>query len=65
MQKKCNSKHASSLNGYTSDLLKQDVLVEPTGMYLRRVNGVTVRKPAAGNWGIQLPEATKLAHSHH
>jgi len=26
-----------------------DVLVEPTGMYSRRVTGVTVRKPAAGN----------------
>jgi len=26
-----------------------DVLVEPTRMYLRRVTGVTVRKPAAGN----------------
>ena len=33
----------------TSDLLKQDVLVEPTGKYLRRVTGVTVREPAAGN----------------
>jgi len=26
-----------------------DVLVEPTRMYARRVTGVTVRKPAAGN----------------
>jgi len=26
-----------------------DVLVEPTGKYLRRVTGVTVREPAAGN----------------
>jgi hypothetical protein len=26
-----------------------DVLVEPTRMYARRVTGVTVHKPAAGN----------------
>jgi len=26
-----------------------DVLAELTGMYLQRVTGVTVRKPAAGN----------------
>ncbi|KEK29458.1 hypothetical protein SXM_0881 [Shewanella xiamenensis] len=26
-----------------------DVLVEPTGTYARRVTGVTVQKPAAGN----------------
>ena len=36
-----------------------DVLVEPTGTYQRRVTGVTVREPAAGNWQAQLPEATK------
>ena len=35
-----------------------DVLVEPTRMYLRRVTGVTVRKPAAGNWEIPLPKTT-------
>jgi len=26
-----------------------DVLVEPTGTYARRVTGVTVQRPAAGN----------------
>ncbi|WP_297895586.1 hypothetical protein [Shewanella sp.] len=36
-----------------------DVLVEPTGMYARRVTGVTVLKPAAGNWEIPLPKAMK------
>jgi len=36
-----------------------DVLVELTGTYLQRVTGVTVLKPAAGNWEVQLPEATK------
>lgn len=36
-----------------------DVLAELTGMYLQRVTGVTVQEPAAGNWEVQLPEATK------
>lgn len=36
-----------------------DVLAELTGMYLQRVTGVTVREPAAGNWEVPLPEATK------
>ncbi|AVT48306.1 hypothetical protein C8I07_11485 [Shewanella baltica] len=35
-----------------------DVLVELTGTYLQRVTGVTVQKPAAGNWEIPSPKAT-------
>ncbi|MCG9964393.1 hypothetical protein [Shewanella cutis] len=37
-----------------------DVLVEPTGKYPRRVAGVTVLKPAASNWEVQLPEAMQM-----
>jgi len=36
-----------------------DVLAELTGMYLQRVTDVTVREPAAGNWGMLIPKPCK------